>query len=92
MRVCAAQIAAEWAFQAARQFGLSIPRDLSIVGFQSQAGDALDLSGPRIDFFEMGLQAARLVLGPRRPEQIVRIPALWHEGATIGVPAAKRSS
>ncbi|MBI3831827.1 MAG: GntR family transcriptional regulator [Planctomycetes bacterium] len=65
--------------------GLSVPRDLSVAEFAPTTLFAR-VSGPRTDFFELGAQAARLVLNPPEQVQRIRIPCVWYEGNTMGTP------
>ncbi len=68
---------------AASQRGLAIPRDLSVVCFQERDGTHAEISGPRVDFRELGRQAALLLLEAKFPPQVRRIPAPWCEGRTV---------
>ncbi|MCW8131321.1 MAG: substrate-binding domain-containing protein [Planctomycetota bacterium] len=70
--------------QAARDRGLTVPRDLSIVAFgQARAGDPA-FAGPRFDFREIGRMAARLTEAPRTPPRRARHAGTWNDGRTLG--------
>lgn len=73
---------AELAIEAARGRGLTVPRDLSVVSFQSQK-DGRNISGPATDFFELGRAAALLLQEPKAPPQHRRMPCVWKPGRTM---------
>ncbi len=69
---------------AARHRGISVPRDLSVVGFQARRAEPKVLSGPAIDFAEMGMQAVDLIQLPKAPRIHRKHAPTWNEGGTIG--------
>jgi len=71
---------------AAAQANLRLPRDLSIVAFQSVWQADPYFAGPRADFELLGRKALELLDAPLRPIQHVRQPALWHDGPSIAPP------
>lgn len=82
--LCSDPGAGQFLAAAARRLGRQVPRDLSIVCFQGQAA-GLKLSGPAIDFFEVGRRAALLASQPRLPLQCIRVPAVWCERGSTGL-------
>lgn len=72
---------------AAAQRGVAIPKDLSVVCFEETDGSHPEISGPRTDFREIGRQAALLLLLPKLPIQVRRVPTTWMEGRTTGRPS-----
>lgn len=71
---------------AARSAGLAVPRDLSIVSFQGKSDAGLNLTGPAVDFVDLGFRAAMLLEKPPPEPAVVRIQPEWHDGNTIGPP------
>lgn len=69
--------------RAARQRGLSIPKDLSVACFQSVAPRFPEIAGPRTDFEDLGRQAMHLLLRPRMPAEHQRVPSVWCGGKTL---------
>lgn len=78
--------AANDAIQQARDHGLSVPRDLSVVCFGTESDVPQGCSGPRIDFVELGRRAVRVLGHPRRPVVHERIGTSWEQGKTIAPP------
>ncbi|SDI28400.1 substrate-binding domain-containing protein [Alloyangia pacifica] len=82
--------------RAARELGLRVPRDLSVVGFDGiEIGRHLDrpLTTVETDPEAMGRQAARLLLAMLRgetPEQPAPLPFTFRPGATLAAPAEDR--
>lgn len=75
---------AEALLSAARAAGRSVPRDLSVVCFESQGRTDFPVSGPRTDFVELGRRAVHLLAHPRNPTREERLTTVWFEGQTIG--------
>lgn len=71
---------------AVRSAGLAVPRDLSIVSFQGKSDAGLNLTGPAVDFVDLGFRAAMLLEKPPSEPTVVRIQPEWHDGNTIGPP------
>lgn len=69
--------------EAARARGMGVPGKLSVAGFQEKDGGLAELSGPRIDFTQVGLAAAALLKEPKQPLRERRVAATWFEGTTI---------
>jgi DNA-binding transcriptional regulator YhcF (GntR family) len=62
---------------------LKIPRDLSIVTFQSDRSDKRDWTGPQTDFEGLGQKAAEILFRrPEKPEHAL-VPPKWSPGATL---------
>lgn len=73
-------------WKAAQKAGIQVPKDLSIASFRglrSGREGQIEFSGPAINFFELGLQAADLVKKAPEPALTVRIPAQWVDRNTI---------
>lgn len=85
--VCADPSIARLVLEGAERRKRAVPRDLSVVCFQGTSS-TINVSGPVIDFFELGRRAARMIDTPRRPPQRVRVTAGWRECGSIG-PAPK---
>ena len=83
--VCSDAGTASLVLKAARRHGRTVPRDLSIVCFQGTDSEGR-LSGPVIDFFELGRRAARCVDFARRPPLCVRLPCEWRDRGSIRPP------
>ncbi|MCW8129497.1 MAG: substrate-binding domain-containing protein [Planctomycetota bacterium] len=81
--VCADEASAVLLLEAARAEGKAVPRDLSIVCVQGRTADHR-ISGPAVDFFELGRRAMQMSLLPGRPVQCQRVSAAWREGNTAG--------
>ncbi|MCK6474375.1 MAG: substrate-binding domain-containing protein [Planctomycetes bacterium] len=75
---------AEALLSAARSAGRSVPRDLSVVCFESQGRTDFPVSGPRTDFVELGRRAVHLLSKPRTPPREERLATAWFEGKSIG--------
>ncbi len=71
---------------AAKEAGRSVPQNFSVVCFSSAGNPDQKLSGPRIDFQEMGRRALYLLKEPRRPVLHQKLPTQWHDGKTIAPP------
>lgn len=71
---------------AVRRRNRRIPHDMSVVTFQSDPPELPEISGPRTDFLNLGRQAVRLLLEPRRPPMHVRISANWFDGHSVSPP------
>lgn len=71
---------------AAALHGLMVPRDLSVACFQEANPPYPEFSGPRVDFRELGRQAALLLQAPKQPSAVRRVPALWFDGKTAAPP------
>jgi DNA-binding transcriptional regulator YhcF (GntR family) len=72
----------------AEAMGITVPRDLSVVSFgAAEAPGTSKLSGPRIDFEAMGIEAVRLLEVPVSTPRQVRVPAPWWRGETVAPPA-----
>lgn len=71
---------------AAREEGLSVPRDLSVVSFGTRRTVSLGISGPRVNMEEIGRQAVHLLEDPGSKPTHVLIPAEWQDGGTMGPP------
>ncbi len=71
---------------AAQGKGLTVPRDLSVASFQGHPAPMPELSGPRVDFEDMGFRAVVLLKEPKSPPQHIRVAAPWYEGRTVGAP------
>ena len=91
--VCASDLQAIGALEAARDAGLNVPRDLSIVGYDDlEIASYLGLTTIRQPLFESGMQGARLLVeelagasrGPRR--ELLGIEIV--QRATSAPPAA----
>lgn len=62
---------------------LKVPRDLSVVAFQSDRSDKRDWTGPQTDFEGLGLKAAEILRRrPEKPEHAL-VPPKWSAGATL---------
>lgn len=71
----------------AKERGLTIPRDLSVLCFQS-AESAGQWTGPCTDFERIGWESVQaLGRGDGKPYHL-RVPTAWHAGRTLG-PAPK---
>jgi DNA-binding LacI/PurR family transcriptional regulator len=70
--------------RAAKAAGLSVPEDISIVCFQESNAEVPGVGGPRVNFAEIGKRAVEMLAEPRRPARVVRVPAVWVEGRTVG--------
>lgn len=86
--VCVDPHAAKYMVEAAQARGIGIPRQLSIVCFHSHCQAETNWSGPRTDFEKLGERAVEMLDG--KPGTCVRIPAPWHNGKTIALPAGQR--
>jgi DNA-binding LacI/PurR family transcriptional regulator len=75
---CAEQIAV-----AAEASGLKVPRDLSIVSFNTSEKQSRDWSGPRIDFAAMARKAIELIENQTPMPLHLRLKATWNSGATL---------
>lgn len=75
---------------AARLYGLTVPRDLSLVTVHSGGTGRGAFSGPGVDFVEVGRQAALLLSHPKRPVRHTRVATKWTPGKTIGPPPRYR--
>ncbi len=75
---------AELVATAAGKKGKKIPRDISIVCFQGTQASYPRLSGPRVDFEDMGRRAIELLAAPKHPPQRVLMPAIWTEAGSTG--------
>lgn len=84
--VCSSDGSARLIEARAKLAGFTIPRDISLVGFQATAGAFPELSGPRTNFFELGRRAVNLLAYRKSPNIKERIPAIWHEGTTVAPP------
>ncbi len=73
--------------RAAKERGLSVPEDLSMVTFQGKGGRLF--SGPRIDFQELGKRAVTLLDSDPRSPRHERLPCAWYEGQSIACPRTK---
>lgn len=71
---------------AARNAGLAVPRDLSVVSFQGTTDAGLNLAGPAVNFEDLGFRAAMLLEKPPSEATVVRIQPEWFDGNTIGPP------
>jgi len=71
----------------AKARGLKIPKDLSLVMMQAKTSSGMRISGPCVDFMQLGKVAVHLLKQPARPAQRVRVAAEWFEGETIGPPS-----
>jgi DNA-binding LacI/PurR family transcriptional regulator len=78
---------------AARERGLAVPGDLSIVSFQGLTGPKR-FAGPRSDFFELGRQAVDLLRGRSEGSRVrhVRLPTVWEPGKTLAKPRTQARS
>ncbi len=72
------------AVQAAKERGLAIPKDLSVVSFQPGFFPDLDLSGPVGSFEEIGHRSVNLLAEPKTPPQHTQVRSKWKAGATLG--------
>jgi DNA-binding LacI/PurR family transcriptional regulator len=84
--LCASGFRAKLVTAAAETRGKSVPRDLTVICFQSTEADYARFSGPRIDFEEMGRQAVKLLDSPRHPPQLLRVPAVWTDAGSTAPP------
>lgn len=75
---------AEALLAAARAAGCGVPRDLSVLCFESQERADFPVSGPRTDFVELGRRAVHLLSHPRNPPREERLATVWFEGQTTG--------
>lgn len=69
----------------ARQFKLSVPRDLSVVAVNAK-GVPSAFSGPTVDFADLGARVAPLLNQPKLPPLRVRVPAVWQECGSVQKP------
>lgn len=83
--LCSDSTGAALLVEAARRGGRKVPEHLSVVGFQGTI-DAPKVSGPAIDFFALGRNAAELIDAPRRPPKILRVAAAWRDAGTVAPP------
>lgn len=75
-----------WALEvikSAQSLGLRVPQDLSVVGFQSRYNAYAMLSGPMIDFEELGRTSVKILTEPATPPIRMRIPVMWNPGQTL---------
>jgi DNA-binding LacI/PurR family transcriptional regulator len=82
--LCVDPTKAELVEKMAKERGLRIPKDLSLVMMQAKVPSGMRISGPCVDFMQLGKAAVHLLKQPARPVQRVRIPTEWFEGETIG--------
>jgi LacI family transcriptional regulator len=91
--ICMNDRIAMGAYQAAAEFGLAIPQDLSVVSF-----DDSDLAlwlRPRltsvaIPHFELGRRAVEILLAARKPTGVQRIPMPLRDRESIGPPGRRK--
>ncbi len=76
--------------KAAKRAGWSVPHDLSIACFQEATTTHPHLSGPRIDFEDLGVRAVNMILEPREPRRLIRVSTVWAEGSSMGPPRRKK--
>jgi len=82
-------------YQAAAEFGLAIPRDLSVVSFDdSDLASWLQpgLTSVAIPHFELGRRAVEILLAPEKSTAVQRIPMAMRERRSIGPPGKKRTT
>jgi LacI family transcriptional regulator len=82
-------------YQAAAEFGLAIPHDLSVVSFDdSDLASWLQpgLTSVAIPHFELGRRAVEILLAPEKPTATQRIPMPMRERRSIGPPGKKRTT
>jgi LacI family transcriptional regulator len=91
--VCLNDRIAVGAYQAAAEFGLAIPGDLSVVSFDdSDLASWLrpGLTSAAIPHFELGRRAVEILLAPDKPIGVHRIPMPLRERGSVGPPGRKR--
>ena len=91
--VCLNDRVAVGAYQAAAEFGLTIPGDLSVVSFDdSDLASWLrpGLTSVAIPYFELGRRAVEILLAADKPTGTQRIPMPMRERDSIGPPAKRR--
>lgn len=81
--LCVSYSAAGLVKKAIEARGFSIPKQYSLACFQSVRAEEPHISGPRIDFGNIGRAAVNLLAQPRIPFQHIRIPTIWHDGNTV---------
>jgi hypothetical protein len=86
------QFFADQIFRAANAAGLRIPMDLSIVVFHDRQNNVQQLSGPGIDFEEMGRAAVRLLQNKPETVRHLRLTTQWNEGTTSAPPNRRREA
>jgi LacI family transcriptional regulator len=67
-----------------RKRDLRVPKDMSIVSFAEV--NTTRVTGPRIDFPEIGRQAVELLSAPKFPPRQMRVGYKWVRGQTIAPP------
>lgn len=72
--------------RAAVRSGLSVPGDLSVACFQETPATHPRFGGPRTDFEDLGSRAVNLVLEPKESPRVIRVPAAWADGNSLGPP------
>lgn len=72
--------------EGARAVGRTVPRDISVVAFQSTQPEYPQISGVRVDFAELAKQAVLLLKEPKLPIRYLRVPAQWADGETCAPP------
>lgn len=77
--ICSDPGAAQLLIAAATRQGRKVPRDLSILSFQGKSS-TIQISGPAIDFFELGRRAAVLAgKATATPPACERVATVWNE-------------
>jgi LacI family transcriptional regulator len=82
-------------YQAAAEFGLAIPRDLSVVSFDDSDLAAWlrpRLTSVAIPHFELGRRAVEILLAVEKPAGVQRIPMALRDRESIGPPARNRAT
>lgn len=72
--------------RAARERGLTIPRDFSVICFQDKEFANRGLAGPRNDFQAMGRTAVNVLKEHDGATRVIRMPATFHTGKTLAAP------
>jgi LacI family transcriptional regulator len=81
-------------YQAAAEFGLAIPRDLSVVSFDDSDLAAWlrpRLTSVAIPHFELGRRAVEILLAVEKPAGVQRIPMPLHDRESIGPPGRRKA-
>ena len=82
-------------YQAAAEFGLAIPGDISVVSFDDS--DLASWLRPRltsvaIPHFELGRRAVEILLAAEKPTGVQRVPMPLRDRESIGPPVRRRAT
>lgn len=81
--LCSSWVSAEMIARAAAEVGLKVPRDFSLICFQSNVPELPSVAGPRIDFEDLGRKAVGLLSQGSSSFHRTRIPAPWADAPSV---------